>query len=550
MATYIETFSIGDGANWSFMNGPWTDREGGELRGPDNDEVIAAKPAENVTWDDYSGAHMAVRHDRSYDNFMAKFRLRFRYSHGGARLVFRVQDSYRYYALDIPWCGQQNRNRHMWAGIVIADGTPLQRYLDFRLMTEIVPMHDHWYTAKVQCEGPRIRAWLDGRLVADLMDDTYQAGRIGVMGIKSAGLGCDTDFASLQVEGQSFDAGAWEGLTPPVHHWILPCPKTDSSTFQGYPGIVKSKSGELTVSIPYQDPNGGELKRIVWVRSSDAGRTWSMPVPATLNEGFNGFVKQDGTWVALHSKPGGTLKEVLYTYESSDEGCTWQGPQTLNIVGDWPEELEGPFSGSGQPLRLRNGTLLVPLMTQQHIGSYVNAKVSTNYVLRSTDDGRTWQAPVWCDRNNFVSPDLIFCTGNISEMGMAETDDNVVIGYGRPGPWPYMWRVSSNDGGKTWQPACFGAFPGYCSTLTSTVSGSLVAVHRFPYLAANVSHDGGITWDHGTIIDYPIWANHQAVEVEPDVVLVNSMGYIAKPGQADRRVYRLRVTPRGLVVDP
>ena len=545
-----ETFRIGDGANWSFMNGPWTDREGGQLRGPDCDEVIAAKPARNVTWDDLSGAHMAVRHDRSYGDFTAAFRLRLRCAHGGARLVFRLQDASRYYALDIPWCGQQNRNRHMWAGLIIADGTPLQRYLKFRLINELVPRYDHWYTAKVQCQGPRIRAWLDGRPVADLEDSTYKTGRIGVVGIKGAGCGCETDFADLQLEAESVQAGAWEGLTPPAHHWILPCPEPDPSTYQGYPAIVKSKSGDLTVSIPYHDPGGEPARRIVWVRSSDAGRTWSKPEPPTLIFGFSGFVKQDGTWVALHARPGGPVREMLYSYESSDEGRTWKGPQTQNIVGDWPEELEGPFGPSGQPLRLRDGTLLVPVTTKRHIGSHMNATVSTNYILRSTDDGRTWQAPVWCDANNYVDPALTFCAADFSEIGLAETDDNVVIGYGRPGPWPYLWRVQSDDGGKTWQPASFGAFPGYCSTLTATASGSLVAVHRFPYLGANVSHDGGVTWDQGTIIDYPLWANHQAVEVEPDVVLVNSMGYIAKHGQADRRVYRLRVTPGGLMVDP
>ena len=184
------------------------------------------------------------------------------------------------------------------------------------------------------------------------------------------------------------------------------------------------------------------------------------------------------------------------------------------------------------------------------IASYLNAKFSTNFVLRSTDDGATWAAPVWCDSNNATEPGRWFSAGNFSEMGLAEPTDNVVIGYGRPGPWPYMWRIQSNDGGKTWEPAAFGAFPGYCSTLTRTASGALVAVHRFPYLGANVSYDGGVTWDAGTVVDYPLWANHQAVEVEPDVVLVNYMGYIAELGKADRRVVRLRVTEHGLEVAP
>ena len=94
-----------------------------------------------------------------------------------------------------------------------------------------------------------------------------------------------------------------------------------------------------------------------------------------------------------------------------------------------------------------------------------------------------------------------------------------------------------------------GSFPGYCISLTSTASGALLAIHRFPYLTANVSYDGGVSWDAGMIIDYPLWANHKAVEVEPNVTLVVYMGHIAERGQADDRIVRLGVTEQGLILD-
>ena len=536
MATPNTPWTIGRSEGWSFLNGAWTDGSDGALVGP--------KDAAST------GAFLAVRHDRCYGDFTARFRFQFRSGHAGARLVFRLHSAERYYALDIPWCGQQSRNRHTWAGIVVADGTALQRYLSFGLVPEVAPRNNHWYHAQVRCEGRRIRAWLEGRPIADLEDDTFASGRIGVMGIMPAGGGSVTDFASLEVEGALVPPTPWPGLSTPAPHWITPCPQTDPETYQSYPGIIRSKSGELTASIPFGNPAGEEPRYAKWVRSRDAGRTWSKPEQAALHRGFGAsFVKQDGTWVTLHARPGASGADAFYTYTSGDDGRSWRGPHALTVIGAWPPEAAeaGP---SGQPLRLRDGTLLVPIMCQREFRSYVNAKVSTNYVLRSTDDGATWAAPVWCDHAKPEGGDAIFCVGNFSEIGLAETQDNVVIGYGRPGPWPYMWRVRSNDGGKTWEPAAFGSFPGYCSTLTRTTSGALIAVHRFPYLAANVSHDGGVTWDAGTIIDYPLWANHQALEVEPDVVLVNYMGYIATPGQADRRVVRLRVTRQGLVIAP
>ena len=534
MAATSGPLTIGNGAGWSFLNGRWRDGDAGELLAPESG----------------TGAFMAVADGSEYGDFEGRFRFRFRYGHAGVRLVFRLQDATRYYGLDIPWCGQQNRNRHMWAGLVIADGTPLQRYLDFRLIPEVVPRNDYWYEGRVECAGARIRAWVEGRLVGEAADATYASGRVGVMSIGVIGSGSGADVAAVTVTGAAVGKSAKTGLEAPGPHWICPCPETDPETFQSYPGIIQSKSGELTASIPFGNPNLCDQRRVVWVRSRDAGRTWSGPEAATLHMGFAiNFVKEDGTWVALQAKQQGPAPEAFYSYESSDEGHTWRGPKRLRIVGDWPEEMQQPLYFSGQPLRLRDGTLLATVQCRRRLCSgSLDTVFSTNYVLRSSDDGETWAGPVWCDGNN-SSEGQWFTTGDFSETGLAEAADNVVIGYGRPGSWPYMWRLQSNDGGKSWEPASFGAFPGYCISLTGTTSGALVAVHRFPYLGANVSYDGGVTWDAGTIIDYPAWANQQALEVEPNVVLVNYMGYIGEPGQADRRVVRLRVTDEGLAID-
>ena len=150
-----------------------------------------------------------------------------------------------------------------------------------------------------------------------------------------------------------------------------------------------------------------------------------------------------------------------------------------------------PAYPSGQALRLRSGALLLPVYCQVADPPDFH-KVATNFVFRSTNDGETWMLPVRCDQNNGRDRARWFCSGNFSEIGSAGAADNVILGFGRPGPWPYMWQVKSNDGGQTWEPAAFGAFPGYCITLTGTTSGALVATHRFPYLAANASHNGGL----------------------------------------------------------
>ena len=132
---------------------------------------------------------------------------------------------------------------------------------------------------------------------------------------------------------------------------------------------------------------------------------------------------------------------------------------------------------------------------------------------------------------------------------MAEAADGSIIGIGRPERDPYMWQLRSPDGGRTWDPGALGHFPGYCPSMTRTQSGALVATTRYPYFSAHLSRNNGRTWDPPVIIDYCMWANQQAVEVEPNVVLVTYMGEITKPGQADSRIARIKVTDDGLVLD-
>ena len=132
---------------------------------------------------------------------------------------------------------------------------------------------------------------------------------------------------------------------------------------------------------------------------------------------------------------------------------------------------------------------------------------------------------------------------------MDEAGPGTLVGIGRPDRDPYMWQLRSPDGGRTWEPAAIGHFPGFCPSLTRTASGALVATTRYPHFAAHLSRDNGRTWEPPVIVDYAIWANQQAVEIEPDVVLVTYMGHIMEPGQADSRIARLRVTGAGLALD-
>jgi len=537
----MSELKIGTGKDWAFLNGDWQDGSEGQLIPPDGTGV----------------EYMAVRHKESYGDFSATFRFKFRGAGGAARLMFRMQDSRRFYAFEIPIGGQQYRSRHFWAGLVIADGTPLQRYLAFGLVPGLCAKLKVWYDAKVEVKGSRIRAWINDIPVVDVEDDTYATGSMGLAGISTPYFET-CHFAGLEISGKATVTENWPGLEAPEPYWITPNPRTDPNVFQSYANIMQAQSGEVTLYLTYGNPNAGETIRADFIRSTDGGRTWGEPEPCALFKGPGApFVRRDGTMVCVHGDRPFFKESPLYCYESTDDGRTWSLPKPLKIDGPWPEAWR--VGGPWRPVRMSDGALVIPVMCTlaDEIKSPSLVPFWACMVIRSEDDGHTWLTPVLCDSSHHVPgeqlrPEIgggLVHAGRYFEVGVAEARPNVLVGIGRPERDPYMWQFRSEDGGRSWEPAALGHFPGYCPSMTSTKSGALVATTRFPHFAAHLSRDGGRTWELPVIIDYATWANQQALEVEPDVVLVTYMGHINKLGEADSRIARIRVTDEGLTLD-
>ena len=533
-----EELHMADGQGWSFLGPAWGDHPDGGFGPPDGTEV----------------EYVAAREDEAYADFEATFRFRLRHI-TPVRFLFRVQDSRRFYALDIPFGGQQFRGRACWAGMVIADGAPLQRYLNFQLVPGLCAALGQWYDVRVRATGSRLQGWINDVPVADVEDDTYQSGRIGLGALLTPYTEAPR-FDRVCVEGEAQPAPSWPGLVAPADHWITPCPEPEPGSYQSYASLIKSNSGDVTLYLTFGNPNAVERRRAAFIRSSDGGRTWAPQEPATLEQGFGGpFVRRDGTWVCLHTEPdqGPDAGDVpVVAYESADEGRTWAGPTPLQIDGGWPAEWTA--GGPWRVVRLHDGALVAPVMVTA--ADEPKAPTQCPYwaalALRSEDDGHTWSAPVLCDADTKTAPEppeMLRYAARYYEVALDEAEPGVLVGIGRPDRDPYMWQLRSPDGGRTWEPAAVGHFPGFCPSLTRTASGALVATTRYPHFAAYLSRDHGRTWEPPVIVDYAIWANQQAVEIEPDVVLITYMGHIIEPGQADSRIARLKVTDDGLVLD-
>ncbi len=201
--------------SWEFMGAPWSVSAEGELAPPEGTDV----------------EYLAVKADAAYADLTATFRYKLR-TITGIRCVFRVQDSRHYYALDIPANGQQFRSRTFWAGIVVADGTALQRYLTFALVPGLCAQVGHWYSVRVEAKGPRLRAWIEGILVADVEDHTHGSGRVGLATIQNP-YPESPRFADFRIEGTPRPLARKLPLVRPEPHWITPVSRDGSRDLPG-----------------------------------------------------------------------------------------------------------------------------------------------------------------------------------------------------------------------------------------------------------------------------------------------------------------------------
>ena len=201
-------------------------------------------------------------------------------------------------------------------------------------------------------------AWINDIPVADLKDDTYASGRVGLAGIVNPYV-TTPHFAGLEIDGTPAPVADWPGLEEPTPHWITPCPEADPNCCQSYANLIQAKSGEVTLYLTYGEPNWCETLRAVFVRSADAGKTWDPPQACTLDKGLGApFVRDDGTWVCVHANHS-LFKWPLYAYESQDDGRTWRLPKALEIQGGWPEAWKA--GGAWRPVRMRDGALVLPV---------------------------------------------------------------------------------------------------------------------------------------------------------------------------------------------
>jgi len=508
---------LGDGKDWAFINGPWSEAPDGRIDSP-------------TTGDTRS---MAFYLPQAFTDVSAEFEVMPRYLENGsgdAGVVLRALDANHFYLVRFPWCGQQLRAKHFWVAISKVDESGYVRNLQLVMMPSVPSETDRWYKVRVECKDATIRVWVDGRPGPVVSDSSYQAGRVGF-----AGYGVFS-IRDVRIAGTHAALSTWDGKAAAPRNWMHPAPSIEG---QRMGSLCRAPGGDVLLAIPSEEAT-------YIVRSRDNGRTWGPPqeLPAALHHGVI-HATASGRLLVQMFKPAPRQMSLA---ESEDDGHTWAEPMAAELTGAWPED-PSQLSAYGPLLELPDGALVRFLLggmagnAGKHVVQWGSLHCQA-FAIRSTDGGRTWSAPANLDRPSWYGEAAGTIDGclDLTEPVAAVLGDGRILCYIRPIYSPTMWEALSEDGGQTWASVRRGPFPGYAACMTRTRSGVLLVAHRFPGHSINISRDDGVTWDEGTTVDFPAWAMGCMMEVEPDVVLFVYM-------DATRqylRAQRIQVTPDGL----
>ncbi|WP_337174983.1 exo-alpha-sialidase [Paludisphaera sp.] len=318
--------------------------------------------------------------------------------------------------------------------------------------------------------------------------------------------------------------------------------------YQAFPDALRLKNGDILVafyagynhvSLATDDfPLGG---RLCVVRSSDEGRTWSEPAvlydDADDNRDPHLAQLDDGTVVcsffSIAEKGRRRLErsDDPRNYElertetgvqvvvSHDDGRTWEA-EAREIIPGWV---------CSAPVRqLPDGMCVLGLYRGDKSG------LSVAGTARSTDRGRTWEAPVEIKAPEGVGlnaeTDVIrLADGRLYAAMRSFTDD--------------MYFATSDDDARSWSTAEKAGFPAHAPHLNRLGDGRIILGHRLPKTSIHVSDDEARTWRGPFQIDDCIGAYPATVELKDGGVLIV---YYTEGGGSAIRARRFRLAPDGV----
>ncbi len=312
-----------------------------------------------------------------------------------------------------------------------------------------------------------------------------------------------------------------------AQHQIV-CSGEAAGGYAAFPDVCRLKTGELYcvfysgyghVSKPNDKwPKGG---RIMAVRSTDDGKTWSKPVIAidTDLDDRDPSVAclKDGTLLLNWFTPQKNQLAIMLA-RSTDNGKTWSEPEQL--------KLDSPylFACSSPVRQLADGSLILGLYCEVE-----KAKKAFGATVKSNDGGKTWKDLAYIGEKADIYLD--------AETDVAPLKDGRLLAALRSSTVDMHYAVSEDEG-KTWGPVKSFGFKGHCPYFLRHSSGVILLAQRVPATSLHWTADEGKTWNGPVMIDSVNGAYPSMVEL-PDG-LVYCVYYEEGKGSSIRGV-RLRV---------
>jgi len=244
---------------------------------------------------------MLIYEVQKFDNFTltTKFKLVEGVVEQMAGIVFRYQDEKSFYVIRVSGLGGNIRFYKVVGGIRSNPIGP-----------NIPVVKGEWYELKIQCEGRRIKAWLEGQLVLPELNDTsFSSGLIGFW-TKSDSV---THFADTRI--------TYATRESPAKVWVR-------ETMKEFPRLVGLKI--------YALDDKGQPRIIASSEETDIGTAGGDSERGAIREGNTYYGKENDT-VALiqpvrdhNGDPIAALRVVMKAYLGQTEQVVWQ--RSLPIV--------------------------------------------------------------------------------------------------------------------------------------------------------------------------------------------------------------------------
>ncbi len=381
-----------------------------------------------------------------------------------------------------------------------------------------------WHHGRLECEGDRLRIWLNGKMLYEANDASVKGGRIGFYANQGV-----AHVKDIVVHGEAQKPENEFVIPPPMHVFVAK--DAGAGGYEAFPDICRLSDGRLMsvfyagyghVSLPNEElPRGG---RISYATSDDEGRTWSDP--GTLYDGPDD--DRDPSIAQLRN--GQLICNFFSLRKEEGRGRRWKGLGTWTVSsGDlgktWSEarQIYADYYCSSPIRELTDGRLI--------LGLYKETSGSAQGAVGISDDGgKTWRPAVDID-NAGVRLD--------AETDVVELADGTLYAAQRPA----MCYAVSKDRGETWTVSKPMGFPGHCPYFLRTRDGIILLAHRVPSTSLHYSLDECKTWSDNVVVDTVGGAYPSMVNLDDGSVLIV---YYEEGAGSSIRAKRFRATPDGI----